>query len=200
MLINERLLPKVFRVLQGVVELDAFFAGWNHSIKLEDLRLGLLHFTFLHRSEAAIFWRICLCTELSPILFPLIVVLFWLWLLFNFLLHDHRLIILEAEVQIDGCDFAANKLVGQSDFKELLCPAFAEPTIPRLHPAQARWHQRRQVACATLDNLLIVEPHGGLVAFLVAFKMHILHCDRDSLIIMHVVDFFASLLVLTTTN
>ena len=111
MLINKRLLPKVLRVLQRVVELDTFFAGWNHSIKLEGLRLGLLHLTFLHRGEAAVLRRICLCTELSPILFPL-VVLFLLRLLFNFLLHYHWLEILEAEVQVDGSNFAANKLVG----------------------------------------------------------------------------------------
>ena len=152
----------------------------------------------MHRGEAAILWRICLGTELSPILFPL-VVLFWLRLLFNFLLHYHGLVILEAEVQIDGSNFAANKLVGQADFKEHLSPAFAEPTIPRLHPAKAGWHQRRQVASATLDDLLIVEPHSSLIALLVAFKMHILHRDRDSLIVMHVVDFFASLLVLASS-
>ena len=53
-------------------------------------------------------------------------------LLFNLFLHDHRLEVLIAKVEVDGADLAANELVRQAHLKELLGPAFTEPAIPWL--------------------------------------------------------------------
>ena len=47
--IDESLLLKVLRILQRVVELDAFIVWRDHTIELEDLCFRLLAFTFSNR-------------------------------------------------------------------------------------------------------------------------------------------------------